>query len=128
MQDIIGPREWWPSDVRRFMWRVTPRGNDFLRNKERFRLALFCYINEVPLPLLMSWCQAVKLLRGVKAIKHVRELYKRFKQDEVRGVNRYSSWNVRLGVDLYVTGKNHYYPKKGVVSKVNFYGFSVPIK
>ena len=103
IQELIGPRELWPSDVRGYLWRMTPRGNDFLKDKERFRLALFTYINDVPLAVFITWCQALNLFRDTEGIEHVTRLYKIFKE-EVKGRNRYSSWNVRLGVDMYVTG------------------------
>ena len=112
IQELIGPRELWPSDVRGYMWRMTPRGNDLLNDKERFRLALFTYINDVPLAMFITWCQTLNLFGNTEGIEHVTRLYKMFKEDEVKERNRYSSWNVRLGVDMYVTGKIHYYPKK----------------
>ena len=112
IQELIGPRELWPSDVRGYMWRMTPRGNDLLNDKERFRLALFTYINDVPLAMFITWCQTLNLFGNTEGIEHVTRLYKMFKEDQVKERKRYSSWNVRLGVDMYVTGKIPYYPKK----------------
>ena len=113
LQELIGPRELWPSDVRGYMWRMISRETDFLNDAERFRLALFTYVNDVPLAMFITWCQTLHLFGNTAGgIEHVTRLYNTFKDDQVKGRNRYSSWNVRLGVDMYVTGKIHYYPQK----------------
>ena len=76
--EVVGPRDQWPQDILHYLWRQTPRGNDFLNYKERFRLAVFLYINDVPLPLLRRWCQQLHLLRDQEAINHIPSLYRTF--------------------------------------------------
>ena len=69
--DLIGPRNEWPRDLPKLFWGVNVRGTGTLIYPERFRLALFCYINGVSLDLLLEWCQKVKILRDNAARKHI---------------------------------------------------------
>ena len=98
--DIVGSRDQWPPDVIRYFWRLTPRGSDYLDYSERFRLSLFMYINEVPYSIFNNWYQRLHLLSDRTAREHIASLYLTFHNDYLKGVKRYSSWNVRLGVDL----------------------------
>ena len=107
--EIVGPREQWPHDGLHYLWRQTPRGDDFLNYQERFRLAVFLYVNDVPLTLFRRWCQQVHLLRDQEAINHIPSLYRTFHNQYVKGINKYSAYNVRLGHDIYCTGNIHYY-------------------
>ena len=109
--EIVGPREQWPPDVLRYLWRQTPRGAEFLNYQERFRLAVFLYVNDVPLGLFRRWCQQLNLLRDHSAIHHIRSLYQTFHNQYVNRINRYSAFNVRLGYDIYCSGNIHYYHK-----------------
>ena len=110
--EIIGPREEWPPDVIHYLWRLTPRGPDFLHYKERFRLMLFLYINEVPFTLARRWCQRLNLLRDDPAIEHIQRLYATFHYQYIKGIQKYSAYNVRLGYDIFCSGHIHYYKKK----------------
>merc|ERR1712121_246167 len=85
--EVVGPRDQWPQDILQHLWRQTPRGNDFLNYKERFRLAVFLYINEVPLLLLTRWCQQLHLLRDNEAINHIPSLYRTFNKQYVNGID-----------------------------------------
>ena len=107
--DIVGSRDQWPPDVIRYFWRLTPRGSDYLDYSERFRLSVFMYVNEVPFEMFYNWCLRVNLLRDRAAREHISRLYSTFQYDYKHGVNRYASWNVRMGVDLYCSGERHYY-------------------
>ena len=107
--EIVGPREQWPVDVLRYLWRQTPRGQDFLKYQERFRLAVFLYVNDVPFELFRRWCLQLNLLRDQSAMHHIYSLYQTFNREYCTKINRYSAYNVRLGYDIYCSGNIHYY-------------------
>ena len=54
--DLVGPRHLWPRDIPKYFWGVTDRGTGTLNYKERFRVAVFCYINGISVDIFMEWC------------------------------------------------------------------------
>ena len=104
--DLVGPRHLWPRDLPKYFWGVTDRGTRTLNYKERFRVAVFSYVNGVPLEILMEWCYRLQLLRDEAAVTHIYRLYNLF---ENLTVDRYSCWHVGFRCDFFTTGNRKFY-------------------
>ncbi|CAL4092374.1 unnamed protein product [Meganyctiphanes norvegica] len=101
--DIIGPRHKWPRGIPGLFWKKTT-----LKNKERFQVCCFTYVNGLDRNILLRWCSIRELLSDSDACEHIHHLYDKFEYTSDYD-NLYWSWNVAMGVDQYINGGRHYY-------------------
>ena len=101
--DLIGPRNLWPRWMPPLFWKKVP-----LNGRERFKVAVFCHINGLPLHLLWEWFELKKLFSDNSARDHLKFIWDKFDNDPVYG-RRYWSYNIPMGVRMYVNGDTRQY-------------------
>ena len=85
--------------------------NGTLKNKERFKVACFTFVNGLPRHLLLEWCHIRGLLRDKAAYDHINYLYDKFENTSDYDT-KYWQWNVAMARDQYINGQTHYYSRE----------------
>ena len=79
-----------------------------LKDQNRFKVAVFCYVNGLPLHLLVEWMELRKHFRDDNARRHLEKIWEKFDSDPVYRA-KYWSYNIPMGVRMYCNGETHYY-------------------
>ena len=100
--DIIGPSQKWPKSVRKLFWK-----KDW-NHEQRFKVALFIYINGVNPLILFEWIHVYGNITSKAGWCHLKYLIELF-EEGIRYRNKYWSFNVALGRYQYLNGNTRYY-------------------
>ena len=99
--DIIGPIHLWPKDIRKLFW------EKHWTNKQRFKIAVFVFINGLNPELLLDWIVLFQNTDRNGEI-HIRYLMDKFEEGTLYRRNYYS-WNVAQSRYQYLDGSTRYY-------------------
>ena len=104
IQDIVGPAKLWPHAIREFMWTRN------LRNWPRTRLAAFCWINGLPIAMLLHWGIMIQMWKNpnTPGFRHISRLLR-----YIEAGKKYNlfAWNVSRGRSEYLDGTPHSFNK-----------------
>ena len=95
--DYLGPANRWPQIYRTLMW--TQNLNHF----QRFRLAVFIFINPCPVQSFLTWADTLNLLRDESARRHIRYLLLEAFPRQDYGNTAYA-WSIVAGRYQYLNG------------------------
>lgn len=87
LQNIVGDFKYWPHFIKDVLQKHK------LEQFSRFQLAVFFFINGVPVDMLLEWCSMQGQLQCVQAFKHIRYLYEKMERES--NTLLYYSYNVQ---------------------------------
>ena len=97
--DIIGPIHLWPKDIRKLFW------EKHWTNKQRFKIAVFAYINGLNPEVLLDWICLFKNTNHNGEV-HIRYLMDKF-EEGILYRRQYYSWNVAQSRYQYLDGSTN---------------------
>ena len=95
--DIVGPVGNWPKHIRPLFWKKD------IKDKERFKLSVFIYVNGVNPELFYEWIHAIKILnpKNKSGWAHIRYLFKIMEEGREKRRTWYA-WNVHENRSQYL--------------------------
>lgn len=94
--DIVGPEHCWPA------WAVQLFFENHLKNKDRFKIMVFSFVNGLNPVLVVDWCEHRRVLRDVAALRHLVYVANQLERGKF---NNYFSFNVSWSRYEYADGR-----------------------
>lgn len=103
IQDIIGPANLWPVNIRRYFWTAN------LNHFQRILVCTFVYVNGLNEVIFLEWASLLKLGRDSAANRHFEALFRLFHAGRNYTLYAYNVSNNRYE---YLNGTIHTYTHK----------------